>query len=202
MDCHTDDKSFGVMNLYNPTVIKVKVKTCDAISVNGSTAACQGNPLKPNWYLPCGGPNDRVMPQTTRTIHFNPNVTYLVFSNGVGVKSYYRPKDAKGRILPWPVNHTINIPDLTTALVAPMNETELQGDMLHVRCKNPSTCLQLNIPGGVDSPFWKANGYKYDPKEHPECAQTVCGSEYPEKLSTVKNVQGYVGVDLVKYGKP
>jgi len=98
------------MDLKNPTVIKVKVKTCDAVSVNGSTAACQGNPLKPNWYLPCGGPNDRVMGDTTSAIHFNKNVTYMVFSNGVGVKAYYKPVS-----MPWPATHTINIADLFTA---------------------------------------------------------------------------------------
>lgn len=73
--------------------------------------------------------------------------------------------------------------------------------VMNVACKNPSTCLQLNIPGGVDSPFWKANSYKYDPRTHPECSQTACGPEYPQLDSTVHNVQGFDGVDLVKYGK-
>jgi len=79
---------------------------------------------------------------------------------------------------------------------------QVSGDVMHVACKNPSTCLQLNIPGGEDSPFWKANGYKYDTKVHPECSKSACGSEYPQMESTVHNVQGYQGVDLVKYGKP
>jgi len=77
------------------------------VSVNGSTAACQGNPLKPNWYVPCGEKNDRVMPHTGRPIHFHSNVTYITFSNGVGVKSYYKPLGAA-----WPAKHTINIADL------------------------------------------------------------------------------------------
>jgi len=108
MDCDTQHSSdYLTMELVNPSLIKAKVKTCDAQSVNGSTAACQGNPLKPNWYLPCGGPDDRVMGHNTRTIRFNPNVTYFVFSNGVGVKAYYKPLGA-----PWPAKHTLNIPDL------------------------------------------------------------------------------------------
>jgi len=79
----------------------------------------------------------------------------------------------------------------------------LQG-MFHVSCKNKATCLQLNIPGGEDDPFWKANSYKYNVTEHPECAPwgETCGSTYPQLESVVKNVQGYHGVNLVKYGKP
>jgi len=107
LSCNTEGEDYLTIYLKNPTVIKVKVKTCDAVSVNGSTAACQGNPLKPNYYLACGGPNDRVMGDTTRAIHFNKNVTYMVFSNGVGVKAYYKPLGA-----PWPAKHTINIKDL------------------------------------------------------------------------------------------
>ena len=35
-------------------------------------------------------------------------------------------------------------------------------DTLFVACKNPETCLQLVIPDGFDSPFWKNMGYKYN----------------------------------------
>jgi len=83
LDCQTDQQHDLVMTIVNPSKSKVKVKTCDARSVNGSTAACQGNPLKPNCYRACGAPNDRVMPATTRDIHFNSNTTYITFSNGV-----------------------------------------------------------------------------------------------------------------------
>jgi len=111
MDCEVAaGEHYLSMELINPTDIKVKVKTCDAVSVNGSTAACQGNPLKPNWYLPCGSANDRVMPHTTRPIHFHSNVTYIVFSNGVGVKSYYKPLTTG-----WPTTHRINIAELGLA---------------------------------------------------------------------------------------
>merc|ERR1712196_571136 len=70
LDCGTDGAHFLSINVTNPTVIKVKVKTCDA-------EMCQGNPAKPNAYTPCGGPNDRVMGKTSKTITFNENTTYF-----------------------------------------------------------------------------------------------------------------------------
>ena len=104
---HTDGDRFLAMNLTNPSVIKVKVhsqmdriatfrrlaensvqpqvKACDAV-------ACQGNQLKSNAYKMCGGKDDRVSGMTSKEIHFNANTTYLVFSNGVGVKEYHIPK--------------------------------------------------------------------------------------------------------------
>ena len=42
LDCHTDQQHDLVMSIVNPSKSKVKIKTCDARSVNGSTAACQG----------------------------------------------------------------------------------------------------------------------------------------------------------------
>merc|ERR1711939_759746 len=92
------------MNLTNPTTIKAKVKTCDA-------DMCQGNPAKPNYYRTCGGPDDRVMGDTSRVIHFNANTTYLVFSNGVGVKEFHKPTEGG-----WPTAHRINIPDTTATM--------------------------------------------------------------------------------------
>jgi len=97
LDCGTSD---GLkMDLVNPTSLKVKVKTCD-------TVMCQGNPAKPDAYVACGGPNDRVMGDTTRTIVFPKNTTYIVFSNGVGVKEFHYPVDPAG----WPSSYRINIP--------------------------------------------------------------------------------------------
>jgi hypothetical protein len=89
----------------------------------------------------------------------------------------------------------------TTSCTKSISSFEM-ADVMNVACKNPSTCLQLNIPGGVDNPFWKANSYKYDPSKHPECSKTACGSEYPQFESVIHDVQGFKGVDLVKYGIP
>ena len=55
--------------------------------------------------MACGGPNDRVMGDTTRTIIFPKNTTYIVFSNGVGVKEFHYPLEGG-----WPSSHRINIP--------------------------------------------------------------------------------------------
>merc|ERR1712086_70009 len=101
-----------------------------------------------------------------------------------------------------PINVTIATKGESGGFTGMLNMVN-SGGMLNVRCQNPSTCLQLNIPGGADSEFWKANSYKYDPKDHPECAYpATCGSAYPQFESVVHNVQGNAGVDLVKYGKP
>merc|ERR1711907_113441 len=101
LDCQTDGEHFVSMNLTNPTLIKVKVKTCDAES-------CQGNPLKPDAYRACGGKDDRVMGHTSKHIHFNENTTYIVFSNGVKSKEFYKPKQGG-----WPADHLINIPGMS-----------------------------------------------------------------------------------------
>lgn len=75
--------------------------------------------------------------------------------------------------------------------------------LLNVRCQSPENCLQLNIPHGFDSAFWKAMGYKYNTTEHPECAYIACDrAVYPHESSVTHDVSGYKGVDLVKYGKP
>ena len=75
--------------------------------------------------------------------------------------------------------------------------------LLHVRCQSPENCLQLNIPHGFDSAFWKSMGYKYNTTEHPECEYIECDrAVYPHESSTTHDVSGYKGVDLVKYGKP
>ena len=76
---------------------------------------------------------------------------------------------------------------------------------LFVACGNPETCLELAIPGGFDSPFWKAMGYKYNQTTHPECLYYPCDhTKYPQKdpKGTVYNVSGFSGVNLYKYGKP
>ena len=74
---------------------------------------------------------------------------------------------------------------------------------MSVRCQGSGQCLELTVPGGMSSPFWKANGYKYNLMEHPECSYTACSrSEYPVSESVVNNVQGYQGVTLVKWGHP
>lgn len=74
---------------------------------------------------------------------------------------------------------------------------------LFVGCKNTATCLELNIPGGFDSAFWKADGYKYNLHEHPECAYARCDrGTYPTQDSVVHDVSGFTGVTLTKFGKP
>ena len=78
-----------------------------------------------------------------------------------------------------------------------VESSSLSGDMLYIACKNPSNCLQLDIPGGYNSPFWAAMGYKYRP-DHPECSASMCDhSVYPYLNSTTDNV---TGVTLLKYG--
>jgi hypothetical protein len=86
------------MALVNPTKLKVKVRTCDE-------TMCQGNPLKPAYYHPCGALNDRVEGLSNRSIHFDANVTYIVLSNGVAVKEFHRPTEGG-----WPTEYRINIP--------------------------------------------------------------------------------------------
>jgi 2,5-diketo-D-gluconate reductase A len=77
------------------------------------------------------------------------------------------------------------------------------GNVANVRCQSPENCLQLNIPGGFDSPFWKSMGYKYNTTEHPECKYVKCDLNiYPHISSITHDVSGFKGVDLVKYGKP
>eukprot|EP00656_Telonema_subtile_P028571 TRINITY_DN3108_c0_g1_i2.p1 TRINITY_DN3108_c0_g1~~TRINITY_DN3108_c0_g1_i2.p1 ORF type:complete len:202 (+),score=43.58 TRINITY_DN3108_c0_g1_i2:92-697(+) len=98
LNCETDEVNFVSMTVTNPTVIKVKVKACDAV-------ACQGNPLKPNPYKACGGPDDRVAGDTSKDLHFNQNTTYLVFSNGVSVKEFHKPTTGD-----WPATYRINVP--------------------------------------------------------------------------------------------
>mgnify|MGYP006142710151 CR=1 FL=1 len=74
-------------------------------------------------------------------------------------------------------------------------------ESMAVRCEGSGQCLELTIPGGMSSAFWKANGYKYNLKEHPECSYTACSrAEFPVSESVVNNVQGYQGVTLVKWG--
>lgn len=76
-------------------------------------------------------------------------------------------------------------------------------ESMAVRCEGSGQCLELTIPGGMSSAFWKANGYKYNLKEHPECSYTACSrAAYPVSESVVNNVQGYQGVTLVKWGHP
>ena len=78
-----------------------------------------------------------------------------------------------------------------------------QATLLNVRCQSPENCLQLNIPGGFSSPFWKNMGYKYNTTEHPECSYVKCDmSVYPSEGSIIHDVSGYAGVDLIKYQKP
>ena len=102
------------MVLINPTKLKVKVRTCDE-------TMCQGNPLKPAYYRPCGSANDRVEGLTNRSIHFNANVTYIVFSNGVGVKEFHKPTEGG-----WPVEHRINIPYSGSDVVAELAAAQTQ----------------------------------------------------------------------------
>ena len=87
LDCGTDGQDFFTMNLTNPTVIKVKVKTCEH-----GDEPCQGNPTLPDAFTACGGPDDRVEGHTSKTITFTRNTTYIVFSNGVGTKEFDRPE--------------------------------------------------------------------------------------------------------------
>ena len=78
-----------------------------------------------------------------------------------------------------------------------------QATLLNVRCQSPENCLQLNIPGGFSSPFWKNMGYKYNTTAHPECKYVKCDrSVYPSEGSIIHDVSGYAGVDLIKYQKP
>ena len=87
------------------------MKTCDA-------QMCQGNPLKPNAYNSCGGPDDRVMGDTSRVLRFASNTTYFVFSNGVGVKEFHKPTTGGALLFvahkcvrpDWPTEYRINIP--------------------------------------------------------------------------------------------
>lgn len=72
-----------------------------------------GNPLKPDAYTPCGGPNDRVLGHTSRSIRFDANTTYIVMSNGVGVKEFHKPQQG------WPAEYRINIKDFTQASSPP-----------------------------------------------------------------------------------
>ena len=180
MDCRTDGKAadYFSMTLKNPSSIKTKVRTCDVKSVNGSTATCQGNPLKPGYYLPCGSPDARVMPGTTRTIHFNKNVTFMEFSNGVGVKSYYRPKDDKGNLMPWPASHTINIAlgeavaaadPCATGTPVKIGSKQYKSKVLIVTAgevgapavEKPDTKVSATVIGTLESDgntFWKSQG--------------------------------------------
>ena len=76
-------------------------------------------------------------------------------------------------------------------------------DELNVRCQSPENCLQLNIPDGFNSPFWKNMGYKYNTTSHPECKYVTCDRDiYPTIGNIVHDVSGFKGVDLVKYQKP
>ena len=129
------------------------------------------------------------------------DVQYFVFAVTGSSDDHELYPDADYR---WATKYDIKPPSEVQALedawVQP--SAEVHGAELNVSCRNPSTCLQLNIPGGADNEFWKANRYKYDSKLHPECSQTTCGAAYPQYESVVHNVQGYAGVDLVKYGKP
>eukprot|EP00658_Telonema_sp_P-2_P017602 TRINITY_DN16855_c0_g1_i3.p1 TRINITY_DN16855_c0_g1~~TRINITY_DN16855_c0_g1_i3.p1 ORF type:complete len:154 (-),score=35.40 TRINITY_DN16855_c0_g1_i3:292-753(-) len=132
LDCHTDGSEYLTINVTNPTVIKVKVKTCDA-------AMCQGNPQKPNVYRGCGGPDDRVVGHTSRELHFNANTTYFVFSNGVGVKEFHKPTEGG-----WPANYRINVPSkLDECPGCSANPSEAECALIHgccACCAKPNPC--------------------------------------------------------------
>eukprot|EP00657_Telonema_sp_P-1_P008988 TRINITY_DN3179_c0_g1_i3.p1 TRINITY_DN3179_c0_g1~~TRINITY_DN3179_c0_g1_i3.p1 ORF type:complete len:171 (-),score=48.98 TRINITY_DN3179_c0_g1_i3:233-745(-) len=138
LNCGTDETDFLAINVTNPTVIKVKVKTCDA-------DMCQGNPLKPNAYVSCGGPDDRVTGKTSKMLHFNSNVTYFVFSNGVGVKEFHKPKEGG-----WPADYRINVPGAPNAWAescpgCSANPTKAQCELIHGCCR----CCAIPNPCAV-----------------------------------------------------
>merc|ERR1711935_363989 len=70
-------------------------------------------------------------------------------------------------------------------------------------------CLEITIPGGAGSPFWKANSWKYSAPDRPEWKTGACDhTKWDEVDSTTDNYDGYTAaknspyaaVSLNKYG--
>merc|ERR1712086_379037 len=70
-------------------------------------------------------------------------------------------------------------------------------------------CLEITIPGGAGSPFWKANSWKYSAPDRPEWKTGACDhTKWDEVDSTTENYDGYTAakntpyaaVSLNKYG--
>merc|ERR1712153_84703 len=70
-------------------------------------------------------------------------------------------------------------------------------------------CLEITIPGGAGSPFWKANSWKYSAPDRPEWKNGACDhTKWDEVDSTTDNYDGYTAaknspyaaVSLNKYG--
>jgi hypothetical protein len=110
------------------------------------------------------------------------------------------------RIVVWGEDQRHEPYDFSTTINFKYEEKQpisLSSELLQVRCQSTDHCLELEIPNGFESPFWRDMGYKYNLKEHPECSYTSCSrSTYPVLQSTKQDVSGYKGVVLKKFGTP
>merc|ERR1711998_338836 len=70
-------------------------------------------------------------------------------------------------------------------------------------------CLEITIPGGSDSPFWKAEGWKYSAPDRPEWVEGQCDkAKWKTQDSKTDSYDGYTAaknspydsVFLIKYG--
>jgi hypothetical protein len=70
-------------------------------------------------------------------------------------------------------------------------------------------CLEITIPGGNDSPFWKDEGWKYSAPDRPEWVEGKCDyTKWKTQDSRTDNYDGYTAaknspydaVHLIKYG--
>merc|ERR1712028_36526 len=70
-------------------------------------------------------------------------------------------------------------------------------------------CLEITIPGGDISPFWKANAWKYSAPDRPEWKTGACDhTKWNDVDSTTEDYDGYTAaknapypaVELIKYG--
>merc|ERR1712028_313266 len=61
-------------------------------------------------------------------------------------------------------------------------------------------CLEITIPGGDVSPFWKANAWKYSAPDRPEWKTGACDhTKWDEVDSTTENYDGYTAAKNTPY---
>jgi len=103
---------------------------------------------------------------------------------------------------PYDMSATIEYSFPASRLTSEQQDYKSSAELLQVRCQSKNHCIEMDIPGGMDSAFWKDMSYKYNLKDHPECSYSACSRATYPVLDKKVEMKNYPGVFQITYGTP